>query len=141
MDSITNKDKNCLLFKDMYEKEFKRLRRWTIKCCNALVKTQNGTVVKEIGDHIHSETVTNHSTAALRLACKRKATEDISTSIKDYSFNYIESDGTIYVEDSVLEILLTVEQHCTDNAGNSTVRCQGTVRDNSNTARDAHDNT
>jgi hypothetical protein len=75
--------------------------RCTIKYCKARLETQNGSVVKEIGDHMHAESVTNHSTTALRLACKRKATEDISERPSKIIRSVIESGGVINAEDSV----------------------------------------
>jgi len=50
----------------------------TIKSCKARVETENGTVVKDFGLHTHVDKVSNLSTVALRVACKRKASEDIS---------------------------------------------------------------
>ena len=47
--------------------------------CNARLETDNGTVVKElIGQHNHAEKVANPSAVSLRVACKRKASDDIS---------------------------------------------------------------
>ena len=52
--------------------------RCTIKRCNARLKTDNGTVLKEIGQHNHAEKVANPSAVSLWVACKRKASDDIS---------------------------------------------------------------
>ena len=56
-------------------------------------------------------------------------TEDISQRPSNIIRSNIESDGTINIEDSITvrdnsEILSTVEQQCTDEPGNSMVRCQ-----------------
>lgn len=84
MDIVTNKGKECLLYEgNKYRKYYTKKNdivcwRCTIKCCNARLESNNGTVVKQIGDHNHAETVVNPSAVSLRVACKRKASQDIS---------------------------------------------------------------
>ena len=84
MDSESNKGKRCLVYKENKYREYYRKKnenvcwRCTIKSCKARVETENGTVVKDIGLHTHVDKVANLSTVALRVVCKRKASEDVS---------------------------------------------------------------
>jgi len=45
--------------------------RCTIKRCNARLETDNGAVLKEIGQHNHAKKVAIPSAVSLRVACKR----------------------------------------------------------------------
>jgi hypothetical protein len=52
--------------------------RCTVKFYHARVETVNGTVVKELGVHIHLDTVANPIAVASGVECKCQASEDMS---------------------------------------------------------------
>ena len=84
MDSESNKGKRCLVYKENKYSEYYRKKqkhvcwRCTVKSCKARVETENSTVAKDFGLCTHVDKVSNLSTVALRVACKRKASEDVS---------------------------------------------------------------
>jgi len=84
MEIVTNKEHDGLVYQsNKYRRYYTKKNdivcwRCTIKRCNARPETDNRTVLKEIGQHNHAEKVANPSAVSLWVACKRKASDDIS---------------------------------------------------------------
>src|SRR5664279_4358310 len=85
METLTNKGCSAYIFQGFkyrfYRKNSKSESFW--RCSNkyykARIKTvENSDVVEEFGVHTYDENVKNIAAVATRVACKRKASEDIS---------------------------------------------------------------
>lgn len=83
METCTNKGVSCFIhnsdkYRQYYVKKNKNVCwRCTHKACKARIETRDGTVVSEYGFHCHNQKVVNASATALRIACKRKASEHL----------------------------------------------------------------
>ena len=95
-----------------------------MKSCKTRVETDNGTVIEDFGLHTHVDKVSNLSTVALRVACKQKASDDVSQRPSKIIRSTVQSGIVPSVDQVTSQDVVNCRAAMYRERRKSTVRCQ-----------------